>query len=165
MASFDPDARTTRRFRRRPADTEPQPQDEPIRRPRFDRPPPAGNDWYGAPPDYAGPPPMEERPRYPWPPAAPERPFPPARPEPPVPPARPERGRLGLRRRRDRGGRRPRRRLLRRVVGVLAALAVVQGLLVLSLCWIDPPTTAFMLANPDGAIQHSVPVEHVSRNF
>ncbi|WP_246063390.1 biosynthetic peptidoglycan transglycosylase [Blastococcus colisei] len=48
---------------------------------------------------------------------------------------------------------------------MLAALAVVQVLLVLSLRWVDPPTTAFMAANPDGAIQESVPVEHVSRNF
>ncbi len=35
----------------------------------------------------------------------------------------------------------------------------------LSLRWIDPPTTRFMAANPDGAIQQSVPVEHVSRNL
>jgi monofunctional biosynthetic peptidoglycan transglycosylase len=62
-------------------------------------------------------------------------------------------------------GRRPRRRLFRRVVTVLAALAVVQALVVLSLRWVDPPTTAFMAANPDGSIQQSVPVEHVSRNF
>ena len=48
---------------------------------------------------------------------------------------------------------------------MLAAIAVVQALVVLSLRWVDPPTTAFMLANPDGAIQQSVPVEHVSRNF
>jgi monofunctional biosynthetic peptidoglycan transglycosylase len=48
---------------------------------------------------------------------------------------------------------------------VLAALAVVQALLVLSLRWVDPPTTAFMLANPEGAVQRSMPVEHVSRNF
>jgi monofunctional biosynthetic peptidoglycan transglycosylase len=48
---------------------------------------------------------------------------------------------------------------------VLAVVTVVQALLVLSLRWVDPPTTAFMLANPDGAIQQSVPVEHVSRNF
>ncbi|WP_254920366.1 transglycosylase domain-containing protein [Blastococcus mobilis] len=48
---------------------------------------------------------------------------------------------------------------------MVAALAVVQALVVLSLRWVDPPTTAFMSANPDGAIQQSVPVEHVSRNF
>jgi monofunctional biosynthetic peptidoglycan transglycosylase len=41
----------------------------------------------------------------------------------------------------------------------------VQALLMLSLRWIDPPTTAFMAANPDGTIQQSVPVEHVSRNL
>ncbi|TFV62320.1 UNVERIFIED_ORG: glycosyl transferase [Bacillus sp. AZ43] len=38
-------------------------------------------------------------------------------------------------------------------------------MVLLSLRWVDPPTTAFMLANPDGAIQQSVPVEHVSRNL
>ena len=48
---------------------------------------------------------------------------------------------------------------------MLVAVFLVQALLVLSLRWVDPPTTAFMLANPDGAIQQSVPVEHVSRNF
>jgi monofunctional biosynthetic peptidoglycan transglycosylase len=54
---------------------------------------------------------------------------------------------------------------VRRVARVLVVLAVVQALVVLSLRWIDPPTTAFMSANPDGAIQESVPVEHVSRTF
>ncbi|WP_245177086.1 transglycosylase domain-containing protein [Geodermatophilus sp. DF01_2] len=48
---------------------------------------------------------------------------------------------------------------------MLTAVAVVQALVMLSLRWVDPPATAFMLANPDGAIQQSVPVEHVSRNF
>ena len=48
---------------------------------------------------------------------------------------------------------------------ILAVLTVVQALVVLSLRWVDPPTTAFMLANEQGAIQQSVPVEHVSRNF
>lgn len=187
MASVPPDSRTTRWLRRRPADpptqpqprqsTQPQPYVEPPRRPRFDRPPPAGNEWYGAPPDHSGAPPVQERPPYPWPPTAPERPFPPARqPYPPAqrpyPPAqrpypspRPERGHPGRRARRDAAGRRPRRGLLRRVVTVLAALLVAQALVVLSLRWVDPPTTAFMAANPDGAIQESVPVEHVSRNF
>ncbi|WP_347057357.1 biosynthetic peptidoglycan transglycosylase [Blastococcus sp. HT6-30] len=47
---------------------------------------------------------------------------------------------------------------------MLAVLGIVQALVVLSLRWVDPPTTAFMLANPDGAVQQSVPVEHVSRN-
>ncbi|WP_245159804.1 transglycosylase domain-containing protein [Blastococcus sp. CT_GayMR19] len=42
---------------------------------------------------------------------------------------------------------------------------LVQALLMLSLRWIDPPTTAFMVANPGDAIQQSVPVEHVSRNL
>jgi monofunctional biosynthetic peptidoglycan transglycosylase len=50
-------------------------------------------------------------------------------------------------------------------VRVLAALVVVQGLVMLALRWVDPPTTAFMAANPAGAIQQSVPVEHVSRNL
>ncbi|MGY1672424.1 transglycosylase domain-containing protein [Geodermatophilus sp. SYSU D00710] len=45
-------------------------------------------------------------------------------------------------------------------------VAFVLHLLVLvSLRWVDPPTTAFMLANDQGAVQRSVPVEHVSRNF
>ncbi|NEK87637.1 glycosyl transferase [Blastococcus saxobsidens] len=178
MASVPPDPRNTRWLRRRPADppTLPQPQpqppygeppsDEPPRRPRFDQPPPVADGWYGAPPYAPGRPPAQEQPRHPWPP--PERPFPPAapprrdRPQRPVPPVRPDEGR---RRRRDRAGRRPRRRLFRRIVRLLAALAVVQALVVLSLRWVDPPTTAFMAANPDGAIQQSVPVEHVSRNF
>ncbi|SFL37231.1 transglycosylase domain-containing protein [Geodermatophilus ruber] len=73
---------------------------------------------------------------------------------------RPER-RPGRRTRPDR----PRRRLARRLSTLLAAVAVVQALVILSLRWIDPPTTAFMAANPGGAIQQSVPVEHVSRNF
>ena len=47
----------------------------------------------------------------------------------------------------------------------VAVLGVVQALLILSLRWVDPPTTAFMAANPNGAIQQSVPVAHVSRNF
>ncbi|MGY1786900.1 transglycosylase domain-containing protein [Geodermatophilus sp. SYSU D00698] len=42
---------------------------------------------------------------------------------------------------------------------------LLQALVLVSLRWIDPPTTAFMLANDRGAIQQSVPVEHVSRNF
>ncbi|WP_051516083.1 transglycosylase domain-containing protein [Candidatus Blastococcus massiliensis] len=192
MASDPPGSRTTRWLRRRPDDPqrppdarrprfdlpppgrqnrygnpaeddrrrEPYPYEEPerydeygrpVRDRRFDRPPPAGNDWYDAPPPAAGPPPRQDRHRrrpY-W--ETPERPAPPAPPEPP--PGR-----------RTRTGR-PRRRLFRRVVRVLAVLAVVQALVVLSLRWVDPPTTAFMLSNPDGAIQQSVPVEHVSRTF
>ncbi|MGY1776215.1 transglycosylase domain-containing protein [Geodermatophilus sp. SYSU D00804] len=42
---------------------------------------------------------------------------------------------------------------------------LLQALVLVSLRWIDPPTTAFMLANDQGAVQQSVPVEHVSRNF
>jgi monofunctional glycosyltransferase len=60
---------------------------------------------------------------------------------------------------------RTRRLLARRVAKVLAVGFVVQALVMVSLRWVDPPTTAFMAANPDGAIQQSVPVEHVSRNF
>jgi monofunctional glycosyltransferase len=166
MASVPPNARTTRRLRRS-ADL--PPQGYAGGRPPFDQPPPAGNDWYGAPPGYTDPP-VEQAQPWPgperwFPPAGPQRPVPPAGPERPVPPAPPEPGGRGRRGRRDVAGRRPRRRLLRRVVGVLAALLVVQALLVFSLRWVDPPTTAFMLANPDGAIQQSVPVEHVSRNF
>ncbi|MGY2078210.1 transglycosylase domain-containing protein [Blastococcus sp. SYSU DS0828] len=198
MAPVPPDRRTTRWLRRRP--TEPLPQPEPARRPRFDRPPPVGNDWYGAPPPAGGPPryeqrpygqppygqPPYERPPYgqppygqppygppqygppprPWPGEEPRRTYPTARPEGPFPPA-PERPLPPPRGRRGRRDRPPRRRrgLVRRVVRVLAVVGVVQALVVLSLRWVDPPTTAFMLANPDGAIQQSVPVEHVSRNF
>ena len=62
--------------------------------------------------------------------------------------------------------RRGRGRRLRRRVGLgLVVAFVVQALVLLSLRWVDPPTTAFMLANEQGAIQQSVPVEHVSRNF
>jgi monofunctional glycosyltransferase len=161
-----PDPRSTRWFRRRP--TEPLPQVEPSRRPRFDRPPPSGNDWYSGPPPAGGPPPPRdwrgEAPPGPYPSAPPGGSYPPPRsrgPFPPPPPApAPESGR----RRRLRAPRR-RRGLARRVVRVLAVLAVVQALVVLSLRWVDPPTTAFMAANPEGAIQQSVPVEHVSRNF
>lgn len=157
MGSYEPDRRATRPFRRPPAGPPPggppgagpPPAEEPlrfdeygrpVRGPRFDRPPPAGNDWYGAPP--------VSEPRDRW-----------APPRPPVPPA-PESGRRGRR-----PGRRRGRKLFRRIASVLAVLAVVQALVVLSLRWIDPPTTAFMSANPDGAIQESVPVEHVSRTF
>ncbi|SNS78669.1 monofunctional biosynthetic peptidoglycan transglycosylase [Geodermatophilus pulveris] len=60
---------------------------------------------------------------------------------------------------------RSRRTLGRRVARVLAVGLVAQALVMVSLRWVDPPTTAFMAANPAGAIQQSVPVEHVSRNF
>ncbi|HZH18628.1 MAG TPA: transglycosylase domain-containing protein, partial [Geodermatophilus sp.] len=60
---------------------------------------------------------------------------------------------------------RSRRTLVRRVAKVLAVGFVLQALVMVALRWVDPPTTAFMAANPDGAIQQSVPVEHVSRNF
>lgn len=75
--------------------------------------------------------------------------------------------RPGRRPRREDQPDRPRRRpaLLRRLGLALAVGFVVQLLVMLSLRWVDPPTTAFMAANPNGAIQQSVPVEHVSRNF
>ena len=84
----------------------------------------------------------------------------------PVPPP-PERRRPGLRRRRDPELLRPRRkRKLSRRIGRFVAIAfLVQALVILSLRWIDPPTTAFMVANPGDAVQQSVPVEHVSRNL
>ncbi|WP_166503464.1 biosynthetic peptidoglycan transglycosylase [Modestobacter italicus] len=59
----------------------------------------------------------------------------------------------------------PRRRLFRRVLRLLVVAFLVQAAVLLSLRWVDPPTTAFQLANSDGAVQQSVPVEHVSRNF
>ncbi|MGR6965341.1 transglycosylase domain-containing protein [Geodermatophilus sp. URMC 61] len=65
----------------------------------------------------------------------------------------------------DRPRSRTRQQLARRVAKVLAVGFVVQALVMVSLRWVDPPTTAFMAANPNGAIQQSVPVEHVSRNF
>jgi monofunctional biosynthetic peptidoglycan transglycosylase len=82
----------------------------------------------------------------------------PYRPWQPDPSDRPDRPR-------DRSTRRPRRTLARRLTKLVAVLAVVSVLLMLPLRWIDPPTTAFMAANPDGGIQQSVPIEHVSRNF
>ncbi|NEM06126.1 glycosyl transferase [Geodermatophilus normandii] len=53
----------------------------------------------------------------------------------------------------------------RRVGRGLLIAFVLQALVLLSLRWVDPPTTAFMLANDQGAVQQSVPVEYVSRNF
>jgi monofunctional biosynthetic peptidoglycan transglycosylase len=61
--------------------------------------------------------------------------------------------------------RRSRRELVRRIGRVLVVGFVLQLVVMVSLRWIDPPTTAFMAANPNGALQQSVPVEHVSRNF
>ncbi len=88
---------------------------------------------------------------------------------PPPPPGRESGSRWGRRRDaappQDVPRPRRRRRLLRRVGRVLAVVFVLQALVMVSLRWVDPPTTAFMLANEQGAIQQSVPVEHVSRNF
>ena len=105
-----------------------------------------------------------------WPPPGP-RPAPPgSRPAPPADPRTAPRGPETRRRRGDArppadAPARPRRRRLRRVGRVLAVVFVLQALVMVSLRWVDPPTTAFMLANENGAIQQSVPVEHVSRNF
>ncbi|SNS26227.1 monofunctional biosynthetic peptidoglycan transglycosylase [Geodermatophilus saharensis] len=116
-------------------------------------------------PPYGAPGPAAP-PQDPWaaPPAG-SRPWPPPAPGTPPPPER-----AGARRRPDEApqddARRLRRRRVRRRVGRGMAVAFVLHLLVLvSLRWVDPPTTAFMLANEQGAIQQSVPVEHVSRNF
>jgi monofunctional biosynthetic peptidoglycan transglycosylase len=126
--------------------------------------PPAGDERfaeYGDP--SAVPPPAD-----PW--AAPP---PPSRPWPPAPgaPLPREDGRPDTRRREEEvappdAGKRLRRRRLRRRVGRGLLIAfVLQALVLLSLRWVDPPTTAFMLANDQGAVQQSVPVEYVSRNF
>src|SRR3954451_18475363 len=61
--------------------------------------------------------------------------------------------------------RRPWGKRARWLVRLVAAAAVVPAVVMLPLRWIDPPTTAFMSANPHGAVQQSVPIEHVSRNF
>ncbi|MGY1713975.1 transglycosylase domain-containing protein [Geodermatophilus sp. SYSU D01106] len=143
----------------------------------------AGSGPYGDPWPYEGPGPYEGSGPYdgsgpygePWSPPPPSAPGTPpgrgARPPgggapPPPPPGPPPR--RGWGRRRDEGPqpRRPRRRrVLRRIGLVLGVVFVVQALVMVSLRWVDPPTTAFMAANDLGAIQQSVPVEHVSRNF
>jgi monofunctional glycosyltransferase len=118
---------------------------------------PYGDPWAAPPPGYAQPPGYGPPPGYRPPPGY----APPAEPE-------PARRRPRLRRRDDRrpdAPPRPRRRRLRRAGRVLAVVFVLQALVMVSLRWVDPPTTAFMLANEQGAIQQSVPVEHVSRNF
>ncbi|SDD30415.1 monofunctional biosynthetic peptidoglycan transglycosylase [Geodermatophilus telluris] len=127
--------------------------------PRRRRPPddlPAGQRWTDRVP--AGPPAADDRfPPHDGPLAAPPPPDPWAappprsRPEPPAEPTGPRRGRS--------------RRLRRRAVRVLLAAFVLQALVLVSLRWVDPPTTAFMLADEQGAVQQSVPVEHVSRWF
>src|SRR4051795_4488426 len=53
--------------------------------------------------------------------------------------------------------RRPRGKRARWVVRLVAAAAAVPAVVMLPLRWIDPPTTAFMAANPNGAVQESVP--------
>jgi monofunctional glycosyltransferase len=114
---------------------------------------------YGRPQDGPPvPPPWVPGPQPPWDGAPAPAPYGP-RPDVPTEPS-PRRRRW----RRDRPAR-PRRRLLRRLGKLLAVVVVVQALLLLSLRWVNPPTSAFMSANPDGAVQQFVPVEHVSRNF
>jgi monofunctional glycosyltransferase len=107
----------------------------------------------------------------PWaaPPAG-SQPWPPAPRSEPWAPQPPERRRPDTRRRdeappEDVPKRRKRHRLRRRVGRFLVVAFLLHALVLLSLRWIDPPTTAFMMANEAGAIQQSVPIEHVSRNF
>ncbi len=132
----------------------PRPVPDDDRLPRYGDPaaaPAPSGPWAPPPP----PPPPS------WPPPAPSAPG--------APPPR-EGGRPRTWRRRDRvpspdvPGRR-RRRGLRRAGRLLVVAFVLHALVLLSLRWVDPPTTAFMLANEQGAIQQSVLVEHVSRNF
>ena len=136
--------------RRRSADDSPE-QQWTDRVPTLRMPRPAADDArvppYGDP--RATPPPLSD----PWAPPPPERRRPDARRRGDgVPPQ-------------DEPQRRKRRRLRRRIGRFLVVAFLVQAVVLLSLRWIDPPTTAFMLANDQGAIQQSVPVEHVSRNF
>ncbi|MCZ2804138.1 transglycosylase domain-containing protein [Modestobacter sp. VKM Ac-2983] len=147
MAHVPPDRRPTARFRR-PADGPPAGTAYPS-----DPFPPYGDDRYGLPPDagWYPPPPAEEhsRPQRRWRRGGRADGSPPQAPEPR--PGRPWRGR--------------RRGALRTLGRLVAVVFVLQALVLVSLRWVDPPTTAFMAANPAGSIQQSVPVEHVSRNF
>ncbi|MGY1592237.1 transglycosylase domain-containing protein [Geodermatophilus sp. SYSU D00708] len=139
MAHVPPDRRPTARFRRiGRAQPSWSPDDPWIPDPRY------AADDAGTTGPYASAPETERPRRRPW-----QR-------DVPAPRDRPER---------PEGTSRSRRRLARRVGKVLAVVAVVQALVILSLRWIDPPTTAFMAANPGDVIQQSVPIEHVSRNF
>jgi monofunctional glycosyltransferase len=155
--------------RRRSADDFPPEQQWTDRVPTHRMPRPAADDArvppYGDP--WAAPPPSD-----PWTPPPPRsQPWPPAPPSEPWAPPPPERRRPDTRRRRggvppqDEPEGRKRRRLRRRIGRFLVVAFLVHALVLLSLRWIDPPTTAFMLASDEGAIQQSVPVEHVSRNF
>ncbi|WP_164700052.1 transglycosylase domain-containing protein [Modestobacter sp. KNN46-3] len=152
MTHVPPDRQPTVRFRR-PADGPPADTAYPS-----DPFPPAGGDRYGPPSDAAGwhpRPPAEgqSRPARRWRRGGRSDDAPPPAPEP--------------RPRRTWPGRRPggRRGALRALGRLVAVVFVLQALVMVSLRWIDPPTTAFMAANPAGSIQQSVPVEHVSRNF
>ena len=155
--------------RRRSADDLPPEQQWTDRVPTHRMPRPAADDArvppYGDP--WAAPPPSD-----PWTPPPPRsQPWPPAPPSEPWAPPPPERRRPDTRRRRggvppqDEPQGRKRRQLRRRIGRFLVVAFLVHALVLLSLRWIDPPTTAFMLASDQGAIQQSVPVEHVSRNF
>ncbi|MGY1703588.1 transglycosylase domain-containing protein [Geodermatophilus sp. SYSU D00697] len=145
MAHVPPDRRPTARFRRiRSSQPSWVPDDPWMPDPRY-----PGDD--AALPGPYAPAPDTERPR--------RRPWQRVMPE---PSSRPER--LDREPRRGRAPWRG-RRLVRRITRVLAVVAVVQAVMVLSLRWIDPPTTAFMAANPGDVVQQSVPIEHVSRNF
>jgi monofunctional glycosyltransferase len=139
MAHVPPDRRPTARFSRigrsRPSWAPDDPWAPEPRRP--------GDDAAATGP-YAPAPEIERPRRRPW---RRDAPAPRSRPEPPDPAFR------------------SRRRLARRLTRVLAVVAVVQVLVILSLRWVDPPTTAFMAENPGDVIQQSVPIEHVSRNF
>lgn len=156
MAHVPPDRRPTARFPRR-SGPPPQPGSPPG--PPHGRTPPAHADHPGPPYDPAGwpPPPAAEEPvagrRWPWRPRGRADRHPPAEP-----------GRAA--RRPWRRERRTRRRGVLRTLGrLLVAAFLLQALVLASLRWVDPPTTAFMAANPDGAVQQFVPVEHVSRNL
>ena len=153
-----------RRRRRRHGPPDEQQWTDPVptrRMPRpvaDDQPVRHGDPWAGSAPSD------------PWP-TPPRRSRPWARP--PVPEAAPPQAhpRPDTRRRRDAvpppadPTPRKRHRLRRRAARLLVIAFLLQALVMLSLRWIDPPTTAFMQANEQGAVQQSVPVEHVSRNF
>lgn len=148
MPHASPDRWPTRRLRGRGATTADRPADD---RPAYDEPPvaPPGPPWHAV-PDRYGPPPEERAPRW-------------RRSGRVAPPPGDER--TGREDRPDRPRARRRRLPVRRIAKVLAVGVVLQALVMVSLRWVDPPTTAFMAANPNGSVQQSVPVEHVSRNF
>ncbi|KGH44023.1 glycosyl transferase [Modestobacter caceresii] len=145
MAHDPPERLPTLRFRR-PAEAPPPRVGRPPSDADRSGPPAEGAGWYPPAPDE------DPRPRRPW----------RSRPVDERPPAPEQQPRSSWRR--DRTDRR-RRGVLRSLGRLLAVVFVVQALVMVALRWVDPPTTAFMAANPAGSIQQSVPVEHVSRNF